>query len=365
MQLYLVMLFVIVFLGEALHPRLSAKRKKIYLWICFIILTLISGLRAYSVGMDTSTYVAVFENIENGGRLIIRYETGFLYFIKLVRFVTANPSVFLFLCSAICIGITCIFVYFHCEEPCFAMTLYILLKAYFFQMTGVRQSLATSFVMIAFSLLLQAKTKKNGVIAALLILLAVSFHSASVVAFIPFIIWIAPKQVIVNKITPNKTLVYSIVFSASAFILYPYIMKATNYLLPQYTLYFDSIWSDSNYSASLFKMLIQFSFLVVGVIYFKRKAELAQEDKLSMLMMIFSMTVGTLAMRMEIWGRLSPLFTIYTAVLWAPAFVRAEDDIRKRRILKMCILVGSFAYMMITFIFRPEWDGVVPYASII
>ena len=43
--------------------------------------------------------------------------------------------------------------------------------------------------------------------------------------------------------------------------------------------------------------------------------------------------------------------------------MRAKDD-GNRMILRILVFSFSFAYMLITFVFRPEWDGVVPYRFI-
>ena len=107
-------------------------------------------------------------------------------------------------------------------------------------------------------------------------------------------------------------------------------------------------------------MLIQLVFMVVGVLYFNNK-ELTEMDRFSLIMISISVVVGTLAMRMEIWGRLTGLFSIYTSILYAPSFSSSVYDAKNRMFLKTAIFFLSFVFMLVTFIFRPEWDGVVPY----
>ena len=107
-------------------------------------------------------------------------------------------------------------------------------------------------------------------------------------------------------------------------------------------------------------MLIQLAFLVVGSIYL-RNEDLNDMDRFSLIMLCISVVVGTLSMRMEIWGRLTGMFSIYTAILFAPAFSSRIEEGHNRAIVKSSVFLFSLAYMLVTFIFRPEWDGVVPY----
>ena len=361
MGIYLCLTLIIIIMGLGLHPNTSKSGRKAFLWISFVMLTLISGLRDISVGVDTHYYVSMFETIERLNFEASRFENGFLFFLKIVHWMSTDVSFFLFISSCICIGVTCIFLDKHCDDVVLGMLLYILLKSYFAQMALIRQSIATAIVMIAFSLLLQGNTLRRKIASALVLFLATSIHTLAIAAFVPYVIWVWPERRLVNKLTPRNTLKYSIVLMISSFVLFPVILELVGKVFPQYVMYFTGTWGESNYVASLFKLLIQFAFLIVGVYYFNRKEETSDVDRLGMLMIMISVIVLTLSMRMEIWGRLAGLFTIYTALLWAPSFAESVKNFRNRRILKTVIFVFSLSYMIITFIFRPEWDGVVPY----
>lgn len=89
--------------------------------------------------------------------------------------------------------------------------------------------------------------------------------------------------------------------------------------------------------------------------------ELSDKVQFGLIMLSISVIVGTLSLKMEIWGRLTGLFSIYTAILFGPAFSSKVKDGYNRVIVKSLVFLFSFAYMIVTFIFRPEWDGVVPY----
>jgi hypothetical protein len=131
-------------------------------------------------------------------------------------------------------------------------------------------------------------------------------------------------------------------------------------LLPNFASYSSSVWGESNYFAAFFQTLIEFVFLVVGAIYLKNY-ELSEIDKFGFMMVAFATIITTFSMRMEIWGRLTGMFSIYTATIFAPSFATVEMDKRNRFILKSMIYMGTFLYMVVVFIFRPEWESVVPY----
>ena len=359
MTVYLILIVLVWLFGVGFKANRSISGRKIFVWISFLMMTVISCFRDVSVGVDTKYYVNIFQNISIYNFAISRYEIGFLYFLKAVHFISDDPYFLLTVCSIICIGIPCIFIYRHSEDVVLAMLLYIVLKSYFSQMTLIRQALATVFVMEAFSILLRGRNTKRIVLSVCFILLGASFHTLAVTAFIPFVIMIWPK--LNYKIKPAPILKWSILLMIIVFVFYPFVMRLVSLVVPQYAVYFSGRWSDSNYSASLFKLLIQLVFLIVGIIYIREKEILSDEDRLSLIMLMLSVVTLTLSMRMEIWGRLAGLFSCYTAVLWAPSFTSCIKDVKNRMAVKSSVFLFSFAYMLVTFIFRPGWDGVVPY----
>lgn len=360
MTVYIILIFALSIFGLWTRPRFSQRGRKLFIIFSFLAMFVVSGFRDFSVGVDTKSYVAIFNAIDYYGVAATRFEPGFILFVRLIHSISDNPALLIVISSAICIGTTCLFIYRYSEDPLLAILLYIVLKPYFFQMTGMRQALASSLVMLAFYLILENRTRKRIILGIGLVLLATQFHNMSAVAFIPFFMWLFPAFRLKEKITPTKMLKFTIVLAIFSFVFYSYIMRLVVIISPQYAHYFSGIWSDSNYFASLFKMLIQLVFMVVGVLYFNNK-ELTEMDRFSLIMISISVVVGTLAMRMEIWGRLTGLFSIYTSILYAPSFSSSVYDAKNRMFLKTAIFFLSFVFMLVTFIFRPEWDGVVPY----
>ena len=326
MTAYLVLIVLILLLGLGIKPWKTPSKKKWFLILSFLLMIIVSGFRDYSVGVDTKYYVSLFNNIELIDFSSSRYEIGFLFFLKILHTLTDEATVFLLLSSGICIGVTCCFIYKYSEDPLLSVLLYILLKSFFFQMTGIRQAIATAFVMLSFMLVLDTLKFWKTAFSLVFMLLAILFHNIAIVAFLPYILWFFIRYKNALRVSPQSILKWTIIVAIFVFSAYPFIMRLVTLIFPQYTHYFTGTWADANYSASLFKTLIQFVFLTVGVIYL-RNQETTDIEKYALIMIFIAVITNTLSMRMEIWGRLSGLFSIYTGILFAPMFV----------ILKFCI----------------------------
>lgn len=348
--------------GVPIQPHLSKQRAKIYLWIVFIMLLMVSGFRAFSVGADTKEYVKVFYNINNLNLMKGRYEIGFLRYVEMLHKVSTDPGVLLIVSSAICIGSACIFTYKFSKNPMLSMMLYILLGAYFSQMNVMRQAIALSLMEVSFMVLLKNNGGVQRVISALLILLAATFHTVAIVGVIPWILVVRSnsEKEEYNSFTASKMLKNTIWIAGIAFVAYSVIMAVAIKLLPQYASYFRGEWSDTNYNASLFTTLIQLSFAVVGAIVFGDK-KLNKNQRFAAVMLSLTIIFDVLSMRMEIWGRIAGMFGIYTYLLWVPEITSEIHSAKNRVILNTAIVLFSAAYMLIVLVFRPEWTLVVPY----
>lgn len=367
MTVYLLQVFAIWLLSAVIHPMASEKGKKRFLFLSFLILTIVSGIRGYGVGADTPVYVSLFNNIDYVPLSSDRFEPGFNIFVRFVHGLSRNPSLLLFASSAICIGTICYFVFRHSKYPTISILLYVLLGSYFSQMNIMRQSIAMSITMWGFLLILNEK-KRFGVyrlwrafFSALLIVLAMSFHTAAAVTMLPWVLLFrqgyAQEE---SKLTMQYAIGRVALLSLIVFLGCSVVMWAVSLIFPRYTFYFDSEWSDSNYNAALFNTLIDVAFFIIGVVSF-REHRLTYLQRFSAIMIGFSIVFHVLSMRMEIWARPAGYFSAYTYLIWTPEVLSALKLRSNRRIIRAAIIMFSFLYMIIVLVFRPEWSMVVPY----
>ena len=148
------MLLFSVSLGLLIHPNRSKKRKRDYLVLVYLLLVIVSGIRAYSVGADTRNYVSMFNNTQYIGILNTRIEMGFMTYLKLLHVFSDDPRIMLFTSSAICVGAACLFTYRFSKDAIMSMMLYVLMGSYFAQMNAMRQALALSISEVAFMLVI-------------------------------------------------------------------------------------------------------------------------------------------------------------------------------------------------------------------
>lgn len=357
MTVYLAAAIVLILAGIGIKAGRSRQRKKLFLWIAGILLICISGGRAFSVGADTQAYVNLFQKIAYIELTNPRYEPGFIAYFKLLACISDNPGWMLWITSVFCIVPVCCFVYKYSKDPVMSMVLYILLGSFFFQMTGLRQAMASSAAMIGLSLLLEGRRLSP----AAFILLACTFHTAAAAAFLPYAVWLLAERLGPDLLTPGRAAKWTLFLSAAAFFCYPVVMRIAGLILPRYTGYFTGMWSDSNYVASLLYTLVAVVFFTAGSLYLRRK-KLGPAGRFGLLMLSFQIIFSILSMRMEFWSRIGGIFNVYTAILWAPEFLTAAGNYRNRWLANILVFTCSLAYMTVVLLLRPEWTAVVPYA---
>ena len=65
------------------HPATNERGKRWFLFLSFVLLTLISGIRGYTVGADTKVYIRWYESIDHIAINNGRFEAGFTIFMKM------------------------------------------------------------------------------------------------------------------------------------------------------------------------------------------------------------------------------------------------------------------------------------------
>ena len=366
MAIFLVQVLLILLMSAGFHPANNERGKKWFLFLSFVLLTIVSGIRGYTVGADTKVYVRWYENIDFIAITNGRFEAGFTIFMKALHKISSNPSFLLFVSSIICIGTFCVFANRYSKKPTISVLLYVLLGAYFSQMNTMRQSLALSFTMWAFMYILEdgeiaQHNIRRMVVSAFLILLAASFHTIAIVAYVPWILMIRQGQnEDESRLSIQWAVIRTLLLAVIVFVAYSIIMRVAIAILPGYTNYFYGTWSDSNYFASLLKTLISVVFLIVGAIVFRGR-KLTYLQRFSIIMLGLNIVFQVLSMRMEIWGRIASLFGIYAYIIWVPEFLSEIQLKSNRWIIEYAVIGFSFLYMLVVLVFRPEWTLVVPY----
>lgn len=358
MYVYLIQIVLILIAALVFDPNRNDQRKAMFLWFCFIVLVMVSGLRAFSVGSDTKEYVIIFNNVESMIASNTRFEKGFLYYVYIIKSLCSDPGAFLIVSSGICVGTVCVFVFKQSKDPVMSILLYVLLGSYFSQMNIMRQAIAASIGLFAFMIFDEKLTIRRGLCSSVFIVIAGSIHRIAYLLFAPLFVYCYLHRR--RRFNVNRLLCYLILLSGALFLLYPTVMRVAGFLFPRYNSYFTGKWSDSNYFASLLNTLIAFAFLLFGSVVYRKKT-ISETQKYVWIMVAMHFLFAVLSMRMEIWNRVKSFFDLYTYLLWVPNSVNSISKYATRKYISVVVLLFSLAYMLIVLIFRPNWTLVVPY----
>ena len=158
------------------------KEKKMYFILITIAFVLIAGLRKRNIGIDTTTYYRSFLAYKNISwsrlSLDIFEEPGY----KILNWTIANGfhgdfQMLLMFEAIIAIVPVSMLIYHHSDNPAMSYFFYLAFGFFTFALSGIRQSIAIGFTIIAF---LQI-SKKKPLKFLLFVFLAMLFHQTAII----------------------------------------------------------------------------------------------------------------------------------------------------------------------------------------
>ena len=192
-------LFVVLLGMGSKEIGLQRDNYKPYLVITGIVVTLVMGLRHQYMGADTFGYIYRHEELaampsfkpyynERFADLDFLFsETGYYFSSWLFGRVFPNGHAWIFACSAFVTYSTCRFIHKNSGDAPLALSVYVLLGLFTFNMSGLRQSLAMSFCLWAYE-----HAKRHRLLPFVLtVLVAMQFHKTAI-CYVPiyFLPWL-------------------------------------------------------------------------------------------------------------------------------------------------------------------------------
>lgn len=199
---FLVLLFMLL-LYYNLRNKNYESGAKTFIFIVSVLLILLSGLRHEGVGNDTYAYIMNYENNADLSwkgvfdHYFIRFfspadngekDPGYLVFVKMMHTLHLNSRFYLFVIAVILITPLGFFIYHNSSNlktVLFSYSFYLILFYGYLPNSAVRQSLALSFILWAYLLLM-----KNKLITCIcLITIGSMFHKSALITLtiIPFL----------------------------------------------------------------------------------------------------------------------------------------------------------------------------------
>lgn len=358
--------------SSAVRTECDDKSRKFVGLLFFFIVFLFMGLRSPEVGNDSMQFYQAYTRIKVTpwtNYTSERYEFGFFALCKGLGIFFPHPQT-LFLFTGLVFAFSVYrFIRMYSNNIALSCVLFLFLNLWAVYMNLIRQILALCIILYFLDALFHEKRLQF----CLGVFLASLFHRSALVCLVMLVFYKKPFK--------KKFLIFYIPFTAFCFWKYDWIFTLGTIILHRYEGYrFSQTFGASNYFGMLFHSLICFSILFYGVLLHQGKEDKTAKGltpDFQIYMLLCCLFCYTLGMRMYILSRITPYFTIFYLTWFGEAqpFVKMEkfplENIPKDNsnfILKRIyplesyfIVLVSSAYFCIVHLFRPEWQGVVPY----
>ena len=209
--------------------------------------------------------------------------------------------------------------------------------------SGIRQSIAMSIVLLAYS-----KIKENKKVAAIILILFASiFHISAFMA----LLWFAHKYI------PKKPIVvitFALVISALA------ASGAINSLLirvlQQYQGYFESEYAGTGWLGITYYTLRATVFYLFVYIAYRNEQK---KNSLAISNAVLLLITVTLGFAVNLFNRASLYFLLIVLTDLPNSF--NSGKIQHRKLWMYITGIVMLAYFLVTLIYRPEWNKIYPY----
>lgn len=329
--------YILVYLSAIFSTFGTLSRNKnielAFLGCSIIVLSLVLGLRSESIGVDTSSYYAIFDliNSEWFNEEFYNWEPGFVIVNKIINLIGGDARHAILVLSFINMIFIGLFLKDTSPNLTLSLVLFLGLSFYFSSFNIVRQTIAVSITCYAFRYLYD----KKYIVWILLYLLALSFHASSLVFLLYFLTSVFKKKINLLLVLWLISLVF--IFSPN---LIQYIINGISFIIPsQYLLYADYL--EETKSVRL-RMLYSQVFFITFFVYYKRSNPSLNRE-LIFISMISIILVNCLTFSGYIY-RLALYFTIFQIVA-LPIVINKFFKVKSRYIINLLVcLVMTILY---------------------
>lgn len=381
MSIYFIAVILIV-LYPFMHKRINAtsKRRQKFLVYAFGILILLAILRSSQVGRDLAGHYAknygVIANMSWSDLVYFSnysgYEIGFVYFCKLISYISQDVQWFIAVTSMVIYGITARFIYKHSDDVVMSTLLFIFSCSFYMYLNIIRQALAVCTVLIAYEVLVSNKRKLHRYLAfTVLVLFAASFHQSAILC-LTFIMFDCLKF-------KREHIIFALIITVSLFFLYDKAYLFVLTFMKNTERYFAHIASETEGvggldGIGLINIVLTFGAFVLGYYFliFKNKKfqnrvkknnnetlEIVQHSSILLYLSLMAGVFRLLVIRMNILNRVTFYFLPFIFVLYP---MTVEKSGKYRQIIKLGVYFLYFLYFAyMTWKLAGSYYGVVPY----
>lgn len=372
--------FLLIFFVLATAVLISTKRTKgakIYLKITFFMFGILLMFRAINVGNDTDQYTYIFNNISQASNIQSyitnsRFEIGYIYLNKLLSLISDNPQIIFIITGAFTALSFGRFIYKYSELPWMSTFMFLTLQFFDLSMSGVRQIVSITILLFSYDFIVKRKFIKF----LLLVLLASTIHTSAILFLI-----IYP---LTSKLKGKKFYIVSTITCIGIFLGFQYIIPFIGKMFPQYIKYLTNDASSYSTSPKLAIFLMLALWLIMFIIAKKAniknqfnkvsnmtensrvitKTFYSQVEKINSIHEVavwMGIIMLFLALQGTILNRFKYIFSVSMLVYYPNALLKIKNG-NDRVILITGSCIVFFLYIVIIYVFRPEWQSTYPYS---
>lgn len=312
--------------------------KRVFLFCSFICLVLIEGLRGYTIGTDTYSYVSLFRSSDYS-----KFEPLFRAFSLAIRRLTNNPSIYLLACSALLNGFVLVAVARCPVNPFLSVFFHITLYQYLSHFNLMRQGIALAITLVAFS---YAREERIGWYL-LWTACAILFHKSAVTGLSFLVFWGNPLQrfplisyhskidkLVLRQLAPPLTLLVLSVFVYSISWLLTDIVSRLGF----YDVYLGSHYFSSG---GIRDYIVSFFFFVA---YCWLADTHGKERIIDMTILIFATICSAISLKVQIFDRITLYYT-WVSILIYPKII-SQSRIKEKRLRGMIAILIALACLL-------------------
>lgn len=174
-QYFILLILALLLFANSTNNNHSKGLKRVYFFLTLLLLTLFAGLRNFTVGTDTSSYVRAFSDFNysyNNEIFSFLSEYGYTL-INIIAFkINSDYWALLILQSFLFTTLSLLIIRKYSLSPTFSLFFFITLGFYLFSFNAARQAIALAFYICSFNYIKEKKFYKHIII----ILIAALFH---------------------------------------------------------------------------------------------------------------------------------------------------------------------------------------------
>lgn len=379
MIIYFVLAGFIPLYGFLTHANRNNFRKKQFVFVVFGIMTLISALRASTIGIDLDLHYAKnYELISSVNwsdipifATLKQYELGYCYFTKLLTYISSNVQFYIIITSIIIYGLHGYFFYKKSEDVILSSSLFMFFCLFYMYMNIIRQAVAVSILLLAYLIFSESKKKvHNYVVFVLLVILASVFHSSAILCLV---------YLLFDKLKFTKIhMLLGIVVTALIYVGYSSVYKLVLSILggnDKYSSYLDSEKYGVGHmnSQSIYYVIITLGAFLLGYyilvwkdktshkLFAKQEYKVKSNESFMLYMSFIAFACRLLIFKMSIISRFTFYFIPFVLILYPYAISKFKR--RSNRIILNLTVYGVclFYFMWVTLSNADTLYGVVPY----